>query len=44
MTRFLFGCPGDFASRHPRSMLAAVIALVLSADWLADLAASLVAQ
>ena len=42
MTRLLFGQHGDFASRHPRAMLFAVITLVLSAEWLADLAASLV--
>lgn len=43
MIRILFGQPGDFASRHPRAMLAAVIALVLSAEWIADTVAQLVA-
>jgi len=36
-TRFLFGQPGDFASRHPRMMLTGLILLVLCAEKIADL-------
>lgn len=38
IARLLFGVPGDFSSRHPRLMLAAVIVLVLLSQWLVDLA------
>jgi len=36
-TRILFGTPEDFASRHPRVMLAGLILLVLTAEKIADL-------
>jgi hypothetical protein len=38
MARILFGAPGDFAHRHPRLMLSAVIVLVLLSQWLVDVA------
>jgi len=40
VSRLLFGAPGDWTSRHPRVMISAVIALVLMAEWLADVAAA----
>ncbi len=41
--RILFGFKGCWSSRHPRAVLAAVIALVLTADRIADLAAAAIA-
>jgi hypothetical protein len=43
-TRILFGFEGCISDRHPRLMLSAVIALVLTADRIADLAAGLIAR
>lgn len=37
MTRFLFGSPGDWCGRHPRLMLAAVLLLTATSQWLVDL-------
>jgi hypothetical protein len=42
LTRLLFGAPGCWPSRHPGAMLAVVILLALSADWIADTVATIV--
>jgi hypothetical protein len=39
----LFGYPGCWSSRHPRTVLAAVIALMLTADRIADVLAAAIA-
>lgn len=38
IARILFGKPGDWCSRHQRTMVVAVITLTLLSQWLVDLA------